>query len=165
MAGLVAGAVGTWAMTRMQSGMSAASKAWQDEAEAEAEAHRPLSREQPSEPATAKAADMAMRTVGGRYLTEREKARVAPLVHYAFGTLMGGVYGLLAEVVPSVTTGGGTGFGTALFIGADEVAVPALGLSGTPGEMPASSHAFGLASHLGYGLVVELVRRNVRDVM
>ena len=31
-------------------------------------------------------------------------------VHYAFGTLMGAIYGVSAELVPEVTTGGGTAY-------------------------------------------------------
>ena len=46
--------------------------------------------------------------------------------------------------------------------GADKVAVPALGLSEPPTEIPMTTHAYALSSHLVYGLTADLVRRAVR---
>jgi len=55
--------------------------------------------------------------------------------------------------------------GAALFGIADEVAVPALGLSGKPSEFPLSSHLYGLASHLVYGVTTEITRRAMRAAL
>jgi len=63
-----------------------------------------------------------------------------------------------------VTWGLGAPFGTALWLGADEVAVPAFHLAGPPWKTPASVHARALAAHLVYGLTTEGVRRLVRRV-
>ena len=82
-----------------------------------------------------------------------------PVVHYAFGATMGAVYGGLSAVLPETSLGFGTAFGTALFAVADEIAVPALGLSKPPTETPASSHVMALASHLVWGSTTEAVRR------
>lgn len=73
---------------------------------------------------------------------------------------MGAVYGGLEHSVPAIGLGRGTLFGTALWLGADEIAVPAFGLSGPPAETPASSHLSALAAHLVYGLVADLVKRS-----
>jgi uncharacterized membrane protein YagU involved in acid resistance len=78
---------------------------------------------------------------------------------------MGGVYGALTELSPKVASGAGMPFGAALWLAADEVAVPALGLSKKPTESPAPIHAYALASHLVYGLTTDLVRRVVRRVL
>ena len=68
----------------------------------------------------------------GKTLDQEQKKTAGRAVHYTFGTLMGIVYGVSAELVPEATTGGGTGFGTLLFFGADELAVPAFQLSPAP---------------------------------
>ena len=78
---------------------------------------------------------------------------------------MGAFYGGLAELEPRATAGAGLPYGAAVFVGADEVAVPALGLSKPPQEYPASAHIYGLASHLVYGLSLEMARRGIRRMM
>jgi hypothetical protein len=55
-------------------------------------------------------------------------------------------------------------FASALFTAADEIAVPALGLSGKPEEYPRASHLYGLASHLVYEVSTEMSRRGFRAV-
>jgi hypothetical protein len=56
----------------------------------------------------------------------------------------------------------GVPFGAILFAGADEVALPALGLSDKPAAYPLSTHVYGLVSHAVYGVTTETVRRIVR---
>jgi hypothetical protein len=70
---------------------------------------------------------------------------VGPVVHYGFGTAMGALYGLAYGFTPRKVKRlqplvSGSGFGTALFVGADEVAVPALGLSPGPTKAPIGAH-------------------------
>lgn len=86
-------------------------------------------------------------------------------MHYAFGALMGATYGTIAEGLPQATFGFGTAFGAALFAGADLVAVPALNLSGSPGDQPVSSLTTPFAAHLVYGAATEAVRRLVRAIL
>ena len=59
----------------------------------------------------------------------------------------------------------GVGWGSVLCAGADEIAVPAAGLSGAPREYPLSSHMYALASHVVYGLTTGAVRKAVRAVL
>jgi putative membrane protein len=56
-------------------------------------------------------------------------------------------------------------YGSALFVGADEVAVPSLGLGESPKKSPLSAHVYGLASHVVYGVTGEMVRRTVRKYL
>jgi len=98
-------------------------------------------------------------------LTEREKDKVGTAFHYAYGISMGAVYGAAAEIYPQTTLGAGMPYGTLIWIGADEVVVPLLGLSKSSDEYPLSIHASALASHLVYGLTAEAVRRVVRNVL
>lgn len=92
-------------------------------------------------------------------MDDDEKQTFGPVVHYAFGGLMGGLYGMAAELRPDVTRGLGTLFGAALFLAADQIVVPALGLSKKPTETPIATHAQELASHLVYGAALDALRR------
>jgi hypothetical protein len=113
------------------------------------------------EPATVKVVVAAEEAVLNREPSESDKKIGGQVVHYSFGTAMGLLYGVLADTTPKVRVGGGTLFATSLWLGADEIAVPALKLSGPPADSPMSSHMYGLASHLVYGLTLEGVRRAV----
>jgi hypothetical protein len=101
----------------------------------------------------------------GKDLTQQDKKKAGQAVHYAFGTLMGAIYGVTAELVPEVTTGGGTAYGTLLFLGAHEVAVPAFQLSPSASETPATDHLQHWAAHVVYGGSLELVRSLLRRLM
>ena len=117
------------------------------------------------EDATVKTAEAISEGLFHHELTADEKKVAGPAVHYSFGTLTGGVYGALAELTPKVTRGVGLPFGTAVWLGADEVAVPAFRLSKPPLSTPPSVHARELAAHLVYGLTTETVRRLVRRAL
>ena len=102
----------------------------------------------------------------GLELVERERReRAGAVVHYAFGVATGGIYGAAAEMLPVATAGAGLPFGAAVWLIADEIIVPALGLSKPPTEIPPSTHAYSIASHLVYGLTTEIVRREVRRAL
>lgn len=101
----------------------------------------------------------------GTYLPREEKKKAGRAVHYAFGTLMGVVYAVSAEVVPEVTTGAGAAFGTLLFLSADEVAVPAFDLAPTPSDTHPFDHLQHWASHVVYGGSLEMVRNLITRLM
>jgi uncharacterized membrane protein YagU involved in acid resistance len=98
-------------------------------------------------------------------LEDHEKKLAGPLVHYAFGTFTGGVYGMATELAPVAAAGWGTAYGTTVWLGADEIGVPALGLSKSPVETPLSQHLEALGAHLVYGFVLETVRRPLRWIL
>lgn len=60
--------------------------------------------------------------VTGHRLSREQKKKAGPVVHYGFGTAVGGLYGLAYEFAPRSVKGlhPGSGYGTALFVGADE---------------------------------------------
>jgi hypothetical protein len=101
----------------------------------------------------------------GRELTKDEKDLGATTFHYAFGASMGAVYGAAADALPAVTAGAGIPYGALIWLGADEGVVPLIGLSKTPEKYPASVHASALASHLVYGLSLEMTRKAVRKLL
>jgi hypothetical protein len=118
---------------------------------------------QDQDDATMKAADAIVANVtGGRHLTREGKEAGGPIVHYAFGALIGAIYGGVAEYAPRISAGAGTSFGTALFAGADLYAVPALGLGQSSAGQPAAKLASPFIAHLVYGLTTDLVRRALR---
>jgi len=145
-AGIAGGLVAAWTMNRFQALLRQTS-------------------DQPSkegEDATQKAAEAVAEPILDRPLTRDEKRTAGPAVHYAFAALMGGLYGALAEKAPIVSRAAGMPFGAGLWFGADEVAVPGLGLAPKPSETSASTHMSALAAHLVYGVTTDLVRRAMR---
>ncbi|MEO6816539.1 MAG: DUF1440 domain-containing protein [Edaphobacter sp.] len=101
----------------------------------------------------------------GTYLLWEDKKKAGRAVHYTFGTLMGVVYAVSAEVLPEVTTGAGAAFGTLLFLSADEVAVPAFQLAPAAANTPAFDHLQHWAAHVVYGGSLEMVRNLIRRFM
>jgi hypothetical protein len=101
----------------------------------------------------------------GTTLPKEDKKKAGQVVHYTFGTLMGIVYAVSAELLPEATTGAGTAFGTLLFLAAHEVAVPAFRLSPSPAETPAFDHLQHWAAHVVYGGTLELVRSLLTRLM
>jgi len=156
-AGVAGGLVASYVMNRFQAVTKKLSAVKGGSGQGEAEKNE-------GEDATVKTAE-AITGAFGHPLSNDEKKVAGPVVHYAFGATMGGVYGALAELSPKVAAGAGVPFGTAVWLGADEVAVPALHLSKQPAESPLSVHAYALASHVVYGLTTDLVRRAVLRVL
>ena len=170
-AGLAGGLVASWTMNQFQA-------AWTRIAEGTEKSHGAQSMK-PSEgsngehgndtneqdDATVETAKVISRGVFGHELQEREKERAGAAVHYAFGTVTGGLYGALAEVTPGVTAVAGLPFGAGFWLLADEISVPLLGLAKGPTAYPVSTHVYALASHLVYGVTAELSRRAVRQVL
>jgi putative membrane protein len=154
LAGALGGLVASYAMNQFQKVWAAAEKKISGEKQQQGSGD--------AEDATMKTADRISSTFTGHHLTKAEKKKAGPLVHYAFGTFMGAVYGAAVEVNPSSHALGGMPFGAILFAGADELALPLLGLSDKPTKYPLSTHVYGLASHAVYGVTTEAVRRIVR---
>jgi len=116
------------------------------------------------EPTTVKAAERLAETVLHTELPEEVKPVAGEAVHYGMGALSGAIYGAVAEMLPFARAGNGLLFGAVLWWVADNMAVPAVGLSKMPSEYPPSTHAYALSSHLAYGFVTETVRRVLRLV-
>jgi uncharacterized membrane protein YagU involved in acid resistance len=98
-------------------------------------------------------------------LTAEEKKVAGPLVHYAYGTGIGALYGGLAQKYKTTKSGFGSAYGAAAWALGDEAAVPALGLGKKPTETPASQHFQMLAAHVVYGVTLEGVRRLTLKVL
>ena len=170
-AGLAAGLVASWTMNQFQAALTRLTEGSekphgaQSMQPAEGSSGDQSQDVNDQDDATVKTAKIISREVLGHELQESEKKPAGAAVHYAFGTVTGGLYGALAEVTPQVTTGAGVPFGAAFWLLADEISVPLLGLSKGPTEYPVTTHAYALASHLVYGATAELSRRAIRHVL
>lgn len=114
-----------------------------------------------TEPSTYQAADVIARATTGHSLPESKKPWAGAAVHYAFGGAVGAIYGAAAARSSDVTSGWGLPFGASVWLIADELGMPALGLATPATEHPAKDHATSLVSHLLFGAVTECVRRTL----
>ena len=161
-AGVIGGLVASLAMNQFQSLWS---KLAEEAEQAQGKKKKKTSQESGGGDATVKAAEAISEGVFDHELTKREEKIAGPAVHYAMGATSGAIYGAMAELAPLATVGAGLPFGAAVWLVADEAALPALGLSKSPTEVPLSKHAYALASHFVYGLTTEVVRRAVRNAL
>jgi hypothetical protein len=148
--GAVAGAVGVWAMDRVdwfmyERGLDT------PETRRQTEAARPGG----MDPAHV-TAKMAADAIGVRLSSPKENP-AGLAVHYSLGIMPGMLYGAMRGRVDYVGAGRGLGYGFALFVLEDEIANPLLGTAAPPGRYPWTAHARGLVAHLVYGLVTDAV--------
>lgn len=141
MAGIAAGVVASAAMAAFQ-----------------AHASKPVD-DGDDDPATIKAADLASTAATGEPVPDAYREAAGQSVHYVVGAVLGGIYGVITEYRPEASAGFGGAYGLVTSALLDEAAVPALGLAPAPQDTPAATHAYGVASHLVFGLVLEGVRR------
>ena len=168
-AGLLAGAAASWAMNQfqqlrpIQSPQSAGGPEQDEPQQHKEQLHQ--NEEEPDENATVKTAQRISQQVLHRDLSPTEKQIAGPAVHYAYGSLVGALYGGLAELLPITSFGLGMPFGFALWLLGDEIAVPALGLGKKPTEYSPEVHADALAAHFMYGATTDLLRRVLKHVV
>ena len=101
-------------------------------------------------------------TVIGRRLTRDELSVAARVLHYGFGAVVGGVYGMWVERRHRVRRRTGLALGTTLWLTADEIAMPLLGLSQPTTRRPFEMHLQSLVAHLVYGMTAEMTRCSIR---
>ncbi len=155
-AGVVGGLVGTVVMTQFQALLTAMTE--NDDKSSKKDGDE-------EEPATVKAASKISEVVFDHKLQKSEKEAAGQAVHYAMGAATGFVYGIATEIEPNAALGVGIPFGGAVWLVADDVVVPALGLSKPATEYPLSTHAYALSSHMIYGFATELTRRSMRKIL
>ncbi len=112
--------------------------------------------------ATAQVADIIAEKALDQELTLEQAEAAGQIVHYTFGGTMGALYGAAAEIEPNVTMGAGIPYGAAVWLGADEIALPVLKLAEGPTRVPLSLHASALVAHFIYGFCTEMARRALR---
>ncbi len=115
------------------------------------------------DPSTVKAANRISRAATGAAVPDRDAALAGELVHYALGAALGAAYGVATEYRGEATLGFAAAYGASIALVLDDMIVPAVGLAEPPNETSLGSHAFGLASHLLFGVTLEGARRMLKD--
>jgi hypothetical protein len=158
--GAVAGIMASFAMTRFHVAVSGPGLTGSEEPQS----MKPVGG---GDDAAMKAADVAVQATTGEPLTRREKREIGgPAAHYAFGALAGAVYGLMRELTPNARCRNGGVFGSMMWVGADQLLLPLVGLSPWPlSAYPASTNFQHLMSHLVYGEATEKAYDALRRVV
>jgi hypothetical protein len=144
--GAVAGAVATWVMDLVTTGLYEAQSA---EVNAREEAARPGGRSSVGNLIA------RMEEVTGIELDDRQRDILGQVVHYGLGVAPGAVYGVLRGRLPLVGAGRGLLYGLALFIVNDEYMNTRLGLAGPYDAYPVATHWRGLVGHAALGITTD----------
>jgi uncharacterized membrane protein YagU involved in acid resistance len=167
LAGLIAGAFAAYVMNRYVEIESRPARVRQDE-QARRERGEQVPAADPVDPEnqpTVKVAQKVSRKLFDHELGDVEKKAAGPVVHYGYAAAVGALYGGLAEIVPGVGAGLGVPYAALLWLGGDEIALPALGLTDPPHKIAAEKHVSQLATHFVYGLTLDIGRRILRRLL
>jgi hypothetical protein len=114
--------------------------------------------------ATVRVGTIAYRAVTGEAPSRATRSWLGTAAHYAFGGTVGACHAVMMRRLPTIRAGRGTVYGTAVWIVADEMVMPLLGLSRSPRQLSAGVHAYALAGHWIYGFALDsVVRSRIRD--
>ena len=173
-AGAIAGAFAAWVMNRYQAA-DAAMKSPGTEPATDAQAAAAQSggsshsasevADGSGDNATVQVAQQLSRNLLGTELKEGQKESAGTAVQYGYGAAMGALYGGLTELVPTVGMGLGIPYATCLWLFGDEIATAALGIGKKPTETAPAEHATAFASHLVYGVTLDVSRRVLRHIV
>ncbi len=95
-------------------------------------------------------------------LTVRLAGRHAAALHFAIGITLGAGYGVAVEMMPPAAIAGGIPFFVGEAVLGNEVIGPMAGMFRPPQDYPANKHWNSVLTHIIYGAVAEVVRREVR---
>jgi uncharacterized membrane protein YagU involved in acid resistance len=146
-AGLAAGALGVWALDRLDWFM------W-DQEDPETRARTTAARPQGEPPAQALVSKVEDTT--GKQLEASTHEAVSQVVHYTIGIAPAIGYALLRDKLPMSGVARGALYGAGLFLTQDEVLNTVTGLGAKPQDYPWQAHARGIIAHTTYGIVTEL---------
>lgn len=146
-AGFAAGAVGVWALDRLDWFM------W-DQEDSKSRERTTAVRPNGEPPAQALVSKMEVAT--GKHLEPSTHEAASQVVHYSIGIAPAIGYALLRDKLPMSGVARGALYGAGLFLTQDEVLNTVTGLGAKPQNYPWQAHARGLVAHTAYGIVTEL---------
>jgi putative membrane protein len=165
-AGLIGGLAGTWAMSQAQRLWTRAIDDKVPESAGGKHDARDWQERDENRNANELAAQSFATAMTNRRLTRAELRIAAPILHYSFGGVVGALYGAYTEWAGRRRRAhSGVELGTGLWITADEIAMPVLGLSRPTTRRPLEMHLQACAAHIVYGLTTELIRHRTRVVL
>jgi hypothetical protein len=153
LAGVAAGLAAAFVMSEVQALWTALAKARSDAGGSG------------GDPSTLKAADQVSISLSGEPVPEPARKLASSAAHYMAGAALGGVYGAMAEFFPGVTQVLGVRYAGVVWITADEMLVPLLGLAPPPTETKVGDHVYGFVSHAVFGAALEFTRRAMATVL
>lgn len=144
--GAVAGAIATWLMDQVTTGLVESQSPADREREAAAQPNGQSS-----------VANLIDRMEGGLHarLPGSVRPAASTAIHYGLGIVPGAVYGALRRRVPGIGAGRGFVYGVLLFGANDEMMNTQLGLAGPYAAYPFSSHWRGLVGHAVLGVATD----------
>jgi hypothetical protein len=162
LAGAIGGLVGTWAMSEAQRSWTHAVDGHAPTPESAAGKHDARDWQERSEGQNSNeiAAQAVATNTIGRRLDRSELAVGAALTHYLFGCAVGALYGAYAE--RRGRDAKGIGFGLAVWLLADEIGMPVLGLSDSTLRRPLEKHLQSITAHIVFGTTAESARAAIR---
>jgi putative membrane protein len=163
LAGAIGGLVGTWTMSEVQRGWTCAVDGEAPESAAGKHDARDWQERSEGQNSNEIAAQLVATGVIGRRLERNELAVAAALMHYTFGTVVGALYVRTLQRHRRDATG--IGFGLTVWLVADEIAMPLLGLSDSTLERPLEKRMQSIAAHVVFGVTTELTRRAVQQLV
>jgi hypothetical protein len=158
--GLVAGAIGTAAMTAWQTLAAKLQESGEESEGSSSEGSSAEEKKDPWEEASAPA-KVAKRVLEGVFQEQVGPERIGFLteaMHWGYGTSWGAAYGVLAGTAGRSTLRGGLAFGTGVWASSYAQLVP-MGLYEPPWKYPPKTLALDLSYHLVYGSAVAAAYR------
>ena len=144
--GAAAGAIGVWALDRLDWFLY--------ERMSDADRRRTAAARPRGEP-PAEALVTFLSSVARTELSPRSHAAASLATHYAIGIAPAIGYALLRDTLPGRGPARAAAYGALLFALQDEGLNTITGLGGRPGAYPWQDHARGLAAHILYGVATE----------
>ena len=160
LAGTVGGIVGTLAMNYAQRAWTLAAAGRAPASAADEHDARDWQERDEHQNANELAAQATATAILHRRLTRQELSLGARLVHFTFGAAVGALYAASLHRHPNKHRTG-VMLGAGLWLLADEIAMPLVGLSRSTLERPIEMHLQSFAAHLVYGVTTERVRATV----
>jgi hypothetical protein len=114
---------------------------------------------------TAALGRMAYEQVADTEPQKGTKSALSSTVHWSYGIMQGGVYGLMRGDAHAPDLEGGLAFGTGLWLLGDELMVPMLGLQKGPTAYPPEQHLHRLLIHLVYGVTTAATTQMLQEII
>jgi putative membrane protein len=156
LAGAIGGLAGTWAMSEAQRAWTCAVDGEVPESAAGRHDARDWQERSEGQNSNEIAAQVVATRLIGRRLDRGELGVAAALMHYTFGATVGALYGAYAG--RRIHNGTGIGIGLTVWLLADEIAMPLLGLSNSTLRRPLEKRLQSIAAHIVFGMTIELTR-------
>lgn len=95
----------------------------------------------------------------------RQKTLQYKALHWGFAAAAGGVYGMAAEMEPSLAAWRGAAFGITLNRLTHESLLPRMGITPSKEEQSTQARVSSWISHAAYGIATDSIRRIVRRLL